>query len=168
MVIGGSHGSAAVNEAPRGVLPELLPGYDVAHVAGEGKIDNLLLTKPGYKQFEYLTDELPDLFAAADVVISRAGANAIGELLALRKPNILIPLTLAQSRGDQILNAKSFEKAGYSIVVDEDDLTHRYLLEKIAELWRDRKKYEARMAESPVVDSQAKVMEVIREAIKGR
>ncbi len=168
MVIGGSQGSVAVNEAVRGVLPELLPGYDVAHVAGEGKIDNLLLTKPGYKQFEYLTDELPDLFAAADVVISRAGANAIGELLALRKPNILIPLTLAQSRGDQILNAKSFEKAGYSIVVDEDDLTHRYLLEKIAELWRDRKKYEARMAESPVVDSQAKVMEVIREAIKGR
>ena len=166
MVIGGSQGSVSVNEAVRGVLPELLPGYDVAHLAGEGKIDNLLLTKQGYKQFEYLTDELPDLFAAADIVISRAGANAICELLALRKPNILIPLPLTQSRGDQILNAKSFEKAGYSIVVDEDDLTQRYLLEKIAQLWRDRKMYETRMSRSPVVDSQAKVMEVIRSVIK--
>lgn len=168
MVIGGSQGSVSVNEAVRGVLPELLPGYDIAHVAGEGKIDNLLLTKPGYKQFEYLTEELPDLFAASDIVISRAGANALCEFLALRKPNILIPLPLTQSRGDQILNARSFEKAGYSIVVDEDDLTHRYLLEKIAQLWRDRKQFEARMSESPVVDSKEKVMEVIRGAIKGQ
>ncbi|MCR5304809.1 MAG: undecaprenyldiphospho-muramoylpentapeptide beta-N-acetylglucosaminyltransferase [Lachnospiraceae bacterium] len=166
MVIGGSQGSASVNEAVRGILPQILPGYDVAHIAGEGKMDNLLLTKPGYKQFEYLTDELPHLFAAADIVISRAGANAICELLALRKPNILIPLPTTQSRGDQLLNAASFEKAGYSIVIDEDDLTQKYFLEKIAELWRDRKKYISRMSQSPIVDSSKKVMNIIKGVIK--
>ena len=82
-------------------------------------MDNLLLNKKGYKQFEYVKEDLKDLFALADVVISRAGANAICELLALRKPNLLIPLPASSSRGDQILNARSFESQGFSMVADE-------------------------------------------------
>lgn len=82
------------------------------HLCGKGKIDNLLLNTPGYKQFEYIKTELKDLFAMADIVISRAGANAICELLALKKPNILIPLPAGSSRGDQLLNAASFEAPG--------------------------------------------------------
>ena len=101
MVIGGSLGAANVNKAVRDALPKLLEDFQVVHLCGKDKIDNLLLNTPGYKQFEYIKAELKDIFAMADVVISRAGANAICELLALKKPNILIPLPAASSRGDQ-------------------------------------------------------------------
>ena len=95
-------------------------------------MDNLLLTKEGYKQFEYVTDGLADIFAMADVVVSRAGANAIFELLTLRKPNILIPLP--GGRGDQILNAESFQQQGFSVMIDQDDLSTSYLFNKITNL----------------------------------
>ena len=114
MVIGGSLGAANVNKAVRDALPALLKDFQVVHLCGQGKVDNLLLNTKGYKQFEYVKAELKDLFAMADVVISRAGANAICELLALKKPNLLIPL-VSGSRGDQILNAKSFEAQGFSL-----------------------------------------------------
>lgn len=110
MVVGGSQGSAAINQAVRDVLPELLTDFQVVHLCGKEKMDNLLLTTPGYKQFEYIKSEMKDLFAMADMVISRAGANAISELLSLKKPNILIPLPSTSSRGDQLLNARSLNR----------------------------------------------------------
>ena len=140
MVIGGSLGAANVNKAVRDALPMLLEDFQVVHICGQGKVDNLLLTTKGYKQFEYVKSELKDLFAMADVVISRAGANAICELLALKKPNLLIPLS-AGSRGDQILNAKSFESQGFSIVLDEDDITEKLLTDKVHELYFTRHSY---------------------------
>ena len=82
MVIGGSLGAANVNKAVREALPTLLNDFQVVHLCGKGKMDNLLLNTPGYKQFEYIKAELKDLFAMADVVISRAGASAIGDLRA--------------------------------------------------------------------------------------
>ena len=122
MVIGGSLGAANVNICVRKALPELLEKYQIVHLCGKDKIDNLLLDTPGYKQFEYVKEELKDLFAMADIVISRAGANAICELLALKKPNLLIPLSAKASRGDQILNANSFMSQGFSMVLPEEDL----------------------------------------------
>ena len=107
LVIGGSLGAAAVNQAVRNILPKLLESFQVIHLCGKGKLDESLTRVEGYAQFEYIQKELKDLFALADIVISRAGANAICELLALRKPNILIPLPANASRGDQILNARS-------------------------------------------------------------
>lgn len=114
MVIGGSLGAANVNKAVREALPRLLEDFQVVHLCGKEKVDNLLLNTPGYRQFEYVKAELKDLFAMADLVISRAGANAICELLALKKPNVLIPLPAGSSRGDQLLNAQSFEAQGFS------------------------------------------------------
>ena len=131
MVIGGSLGAANVNKAVRDSLPRLLEDFQVVHLCGKDKIDNLLLATPGYKQFEYIKTELKDLFAMADIVISRAGANSICELLALKKPNLLIPLPAASSRGDQLLNAASFEAQGFSIVINEDDLTTELLVTNI-------------------------------------
>ena len=109
LVIGGSLGAAAVNQAVRNILPKLLESFQVIHLCGKGKLDESLTRVEGYAQFEYIQKELKDLFALADIVISRAGANAICELLALRKPNILIPLPANASRGDQVLNARCFE-----------------------------------------------------------
>ena len=164
MVIGGSLGAANVNKAVRDALPQLLEKFQVVHLCGKDKLDNLLLTTPGYKQFEYIKNELKDIFAMADIVISRAGANAICELLALRKPNILIPLPAASSRGDQILNADSFEKQGFSIVVHEDDLTTKLLVDKVHELYENRQKYTDTMKGSGQMDSIPRIMELINEA----
>ena len=98
----------------RKILPQLLEEFQIIHLCGKGKLDESLKGLQGYAQFEYIQDELRDLFALADIVISRAGANAICELLALQKPNVLIPLSAQSSRGDQILNAKSFQNQGFS------------------------------------------------------
>lgn len=141
MVIGGSLGAAGVNSLVREALPQLLEDFQIVHICGKEKIDNLLLNKDGYKQFEYVKEDLKDLFAIADVVISRAGANAICELLALRKPSLLIPLPAHASRGDQILNAKSFESQGFAMVADEDYLTAVTLTEKVHELYFTRQSY---------------------------
>ena len=110
MVMGGSLGAAAINQAVRAALPDLLKTWQVIHLCGKGKLDQSLTSQKGYIQYEYIQKELPDLFALCDLVISRAGANAICELLALRKPALLIPLSAQASRGDQILNARSFER----------------------------------------------------------
>lgn len=166
MVVGGSLGSAAVNQAVRDVLPELLKDFQVVHLCGKEKVDNLLLTTPGYKQFEYIKSEMKDIFAMADIVISRAGANAISELLALRKPNILIPLPSTSSRGDQILNAKSFESQCFSIVIDEDDLTSKILLEKIQELYFNRQTYIDAMSKSKQRDAIGTIIGLIENAVK--
>lgn len=164
MVIGGSLGAANVNKAVREALPGLLADFQVVHLCGRDKVDNLLLNTPGYKQFEYVKAELKDLFAMADLVISRAGANAICELLALKKPNILIPLPASSSRGDQLLNAQSFEAQGFSIVINEDDLTTQMLVDKVHELYFTRQTFRDAMNKSGQMDSIKTIMRLIEEA----
>lgn len=164
MVIGGSLGAANVNTAVRDALPQLLEDFQVVHICGKDKIDNLLLATSGYKQFEYIKAELKDLFAMADVVISRAGANSICELLALKKPNLLIPLPAASSRGDQLLNAASFEAQGFSIVINEDDLTTDLLVTKVQELFCNRQSYHDAMSRSGQMDSVRTIVRLIEEA----
>jgi UDP-N-acetylglucosamine:LPS N-acetylglucosamine transferase len=153
MIIGGSLGAQAVNEAVRAALPELLPHFRIMHLCGKGKMDASLEGTEGYVQYEYIKEELPDLFALADVVISRAGANAICELLALKKPNLLIPLSKNASRGDQILNARSFEKQGFSVVLEEEEVTTETLTAAVLKLYDERAKYVSAMAESKTADA---------------
>ena len=162
MVIGGSLGAAAINKAVREALPQLLEDFQIIHICGREKIDNLLLNVPGYKQFEYVKAELKDFFALADVVISRAGANAICELLALKKPNVLIPLSAKSSRGDQILNARSFESQGFSLVIDEDDLAPSILVEKVHEVFCCRQTYISAMSKSDQLNSIQTIMGLIK------
>lgn len=121
-VMGGSQGSANLNEALRNDLNEILKTFDIIHLVGKGNLDNELVNIDGYIQFEYVTDELPDLLAASDLAVSRAGSNAIFELLALKKPMLLIPLSAAQSRGDQLLNAAHFESLGVAKVLQEEEI----------------------------------------------
>lgn len=168
MVIGGSTGSVAINKAVRKALPELLKDYQVVHLCGNGRIDNLLLTTEGYKQYEYLKGELKDVMAMSDLVISRAGANAICELLSLRKPNLLIPLSKAASRGDQILNANSFESQGFSLVLQEEDLDEITLVQKVKELDENREKYVAAMEASNQINAIDKIIALIEDAVINR
>ncbi len=161
MVIGGSSGAQAVNEVVRLALPRLLEDFNVAHICGKEKMDNLMLTMDGYKQFEYVKDELKDLFAMADVVVSRAGANALCELLALKKPNVLIPLSLRSSRGDQILNARSFEQQGFSVVIDNDELDESNLVEKINEVYKNRESIVRKMSDSHQHEATEAILDLI-------
>lgn len=162
MVIGGSQGASSINQVVREALPKLLEDFQIVHLCGKDKVDNLMLSIPGYKQFEYVKAELKDLFAMADVVVSRAGANAICELLALNKPNVLIPLSLG-SRGDQILNAASFEEQGFSIVIREESLDCFYLTDKIHELYCNRKSYIENMKNSGQLNSIKTIINLLNQ-----
>lgn len=161
MIIGGSLGSVTVNEAVRGILPELLKSYQVIHLCGSGKIDESLQGLEGYAQFEYIKEELRHLFALTDIVISRAGANAICELLALHKPNLLIPLSSGASRGDQILNARSFERQGFSVVLEEEELSKEVLLHTINALYENRDAYITAMKSSQQQNSIDTIIDLI-------
>ena len=158
LIIGGSLGSVAVNNAVRLCLPELLKEFSVLHLCGKGNLDESLSDLPDYRQYEYVSDDLKDFFALADIMVSRAGANAICEILALRKPNILIPLSASASRGDQILNARSFEKQGFSCVLDEALMTKESLLSAVRDTWTSRKNYIEAMEKSDAADGVAAVM----------
>lgn len=166
MVIGGSLGANAINEAVRKVLPKLLQDFQVIHICGKDKIDNLLLNTSGYKQFEYVKAELKDLFAISDLVISRAGANAICELLALKIPNLLIPLPAKSSRGDQILNAESFEAQGFSMILKEEELDESTMLDRIHELYFTRDTYIKNMSKSVMLDSIKTITNLIEETVR--
>ncbi len=166
MVIGGSQGSVIVNDAIRGILPELLKTFQVVHLCGAGKVDPTLNYLEGYVQFEYIKEELADLFAMADICVSRAGANAICELLALRKPNLLIPLSANASRGDQILNAESFEHQGFSEVLSEENLAPSILLPMIQKIYNNRDKYIAAMEKSEQRDAIPTIIQILDEVSK--
>ena len=161
MVVGGSLGATAINNAVRSILPELLKSFQVVHLCGKGKLDPSLEGLEGYAQFEYIKEELRDLFAITDIVISRAGANAICELLALHKPNLLIPLPANASRGDQILNAQSFERQGFSIVLQEEELTEETLLGAVKQLYENRDSYIDTMKHSSQQNSIDTIIELI-------
>ena len=161
LVVGGSLGALAVNEAVRKILLKLTEKFDVIHLCGKGKADDSLKEVKGYAQFEYINEEMKDIFKITDIAISRAGANAICELLALRIPNILIPLPAKASRGDQILNANSFKKQGFSEVLDEEDITEEGLLDIIYRTYDNREDYINNMKNSTQTDSIKIIMDLI-------
>lgn len=161
LVIGGSLGSVIVNTAVRSILPALLETYQVIHICGKGNLDESLISREGYVQYEYVDSPLRHLFAAADLVISRAGANSICEIVALRKPNILIPLSAAASRGDQILNAHSFQKQGYSFVLEEENMTPDTLYATIQDTFDNRKTLVEAMSQSELSDAVGSVINLI-------
>lgn len=163
LIVGGSSGSVLVNNAIRDILPTLLQKYQIIHLCGKGKLDETLNETEGYVQFEYIKKELSDLLSIADVVISRAGANAICELLALRKPNILIPLGLNASRGDQILNAESFERQGFSKVLKEEELSGITLMNAIEDTFERREEYIEAMTKSRLNNSVETIVNIIDE-----
>ena len=167
MIIGGSLGAVAVNNAVRAALPQLLEQFQVVHLCGKNNLDENLQGTPGYVQYEYMGEPLKDIFALSDIVISRAGANAICELLALKKPNLLIPLGSAASRGDQILNAESYHKKGYSMLLPQEELTVERLVNDVQTLYQNRRQYQAAMETATDRDAVDKVVTLIEQCRLG-
>lgn len=165
-VMGGSLGSKVINDVIRENLNELINEWDVIHICGKGNIDEKLLNVAGYIQFEYVNEELPHLMTAADYIVSRAGANSIFEFLALKKPTLLIPLSKKASRGDQILNANSFKKEGYSLVLEEEDLNKESFIAKIKELKENKVQLIRNMSRGKDKVGNDAVLQVILKAVK--
>ena len=134
LVVGGSLGAAALNEAVTAAVDELLRSWVVVHICGPGKLDATLAERAGYLQHEYVDDGWGDVIAAADLVVSRAGANALYEWLALGKPHLLVPLPRTASRGDQLENAAFAAAQGWSLVIEEHELNSTTLTAAIARL----------------------------------
>jgi UDP-N-acetylglucosamine--N-acetylmuramyl-(pentapeptide) pyrophosphoryl-undecaprenol N-acetylglucosamine transferase len=168
LVTGGSLGSVRINNMIRAILPDLLLKYQVAHICGKGNIDHSLTGFKGYKQFEFIGSELPAIMAAADLCVSRAGANFLFELLALKKPNLLIPLPKSSSRGDQILNAQSFKGQNFSMLLYEEEINETILKNKIEILYQNRQEYIKTMAESNLSDAGTAIIRVIESMTTSR
>lgn len=166
LMMGGSSGAQAVNKALREALPRLTGRFDVAHICGKGNLDAALADIPGYTQVEFLDADLPDALAAADLVLSRAGSNALCEFQALAKPLLLVPYPKGASRGDQILNAQSYEKRGLCRVLLQENMTADTLVAALERTWADREQLIAAVKAAPPADGTGRVLELIEEVQK--
>jgi len=157
LVVGGSLGSQRLNALVRAALPQLLERYQVAHVCGHGNADPAL-EAPGYRQFEFLREPYADLLACAALVVSRAGANGLYELIAARKPSLLVPLGRDASRGDQLENARWAVAHGCAEMAEEEGLDAAGLVQALDALWARRERLIARLAEVTVPDGRARLV----------
>ena len=160
--MGGSIGSRFINNAVWDSLDKLLETFQIVHLVGKGNINSDKTNITGYQQYEFISAQLNDIFAMTDIMISRAGANSISEILALKIPNILIPLSAAASRGDQILNAASYEKQGFSTVIQEEELTSELLLSSVTDVFGRRDEIVKKMEESKLLDANAVILDLIK------
>lgn len=164
LIMGGSIGSRFINNAVWSSLDTLLEKFQIVHLVGKGNINNDLVGRTGYQQYEFISEQLNDIFAMTDLMISRAGANSISEILALKIPNILIPLSAAASRGDQILNAESYKKQGFSTVLQEEELTGELLVSSVEDVYARRDEIKEKMASSKLLDANNTILNLILEA----
>jgi UDP-N-acetylglucosamine--N-acetylmuramyl-(pentapeptide) pyrophosphoryl-undecaprenol N-acetylglucosamine transferase len=162
LIMGGSAGSQKLNSIIRDNLQELLDSFQIIHICGKDNIDKSVDAE-GYAQFEYVNEELKDIFAATDFVVSRAGSNAIFEFLALNIPMLLIPLSLEASRGDQIVNAKSFAEKQYARVLQEKELSDETLLSELKRLQDRAPVMIDKMQKYKSEKARDRVMEIIQE-----
>lgn len=157
LVVGGSLGSKVINENVRKSL-KMLNDFNIIHLAGKGNLSGI--KQDNYVELEF-TNNIEDLYALSNIVVSRAGSNVINEILALNKPNILIPLSKKASRGDQILNANYFKEKGYSKVILEEDLSPNSLVNSIKQLYNEKDKYIKNMQKSGVKLANKKIIEYL-------
>lgn len=165
LIMGGSLGAQAINDAADEALPELLEQYDIIQLRGKGNLNNSLNNISGYRQFEFIDSDLADVFATVDIAVSRAGANTIFEFLALNIPALLIPLPLSASRGDQILNAKYFSSKGYSHIIEQENLNAQSLIKSVNNLYNSRSSCENAMRESHAANGTENIIKLIRETL---
>ncbi|MBA59547.1 MAG: undecaprenyldiphospho-muramoylpentapeptide beta-N-acetylglucosaminyltransferase [Gammaproteobacteria bacterium] len=165
LVFGGSKGAMILNQLLRNVLEQVLSECDVVHITGLGNLE-LRIDKPGYVQKEFVDEEFGDVMAASSAVVSRAGANSLYELLALKKPHLLIPLSEKASRGDQVENAKTFYDIGLSRFIEEDTLSEENFLAEIIELLRTRNDITEKMASFEIPDAVTLITKVIKQYVQ--
>ena len=168
VIVGGSLGAERLNHIVREALSALTADFDILHVCGAEKVDPAYVGTTGYEQRDFVGDEWGDILAAADLVVSRSGANSLHELLTLKKPNLLVPLPALASRGDQIENADFAASRGFSMVVAEADLTPEVLVKQVTALHRDAHSWRRRLDAFQAPDSTRLIVAELEGALKGR
>lgn len=163
LIIGGSLGAGSINQTVRASLTQLTTQFQVIHICGKNKLDHSLNHVAGYAQFEYVNAELADLFAISTLVISRAGANSLYEILALGKPHILIPLSAKVSRGDQIQNARYFQQLGISVVINDQDLSEHTLLAALNEVINNKSEIDKKIKGLQIESATSRIVAIIKE-----
>ncbi len=167
LIVGGGLGALRINQTVRAILPQLLETFQVAHVCGKGKVDSAVPDNDRYRQFEYIDEELADLFACSDLVLSRAGSNSLYELLRLQKPHLVIPLSRRASRGDQIINANFFARLGLTKVLYEENLTPDTLLQSILKAYANKNDQQQRLASYILPESNKIIYEELVRIASG-
>ena len=162
LIIGGSLGATAINDAVAKASPELCRQYNVLHVTGRGKAITRSVPE-NYQQVEYLSNPA-DAFAWADVVVARAGSGTVSELLALRKPTIYIPLPKTESRGDQIQNATYLQNLGVGVMLPQAELTTERLLATLDQVYKNREVITENCAKQTWIDGTAKILSYLRQS----
>lgn len=165
LVMGGGSGAESINNSIRAAMPDLVKQFQVIHLCGKGKMDTTIEAVSGYKQFDYVNKELPDLFACADMVVSRSGANSLYEILALAKPHVLIPLSARISRGDQIHNARYFEKQGISRVIDDEKLNTDILMQEIIHVMTNKAVITEKIQALGIRSATEQITQIIQKVI---
>jgi UDP-N-acetylglucosamine--N-acetylmuramyl-(pentapeptide) pyrophosphoryl-undecaprenol N-acetylglucosamine transferase len=165
LIMGGSLGARKINQIVRTALSQLTPNFQIVHLCGKGQMDSSIRSQH-YRQYEYINQELPDVLAMSDIIISRAGSNSIFEFLSQCKPMLLIPLSKEQSRGDQLLNARSFKDSGFCEVLYEEQLSEKTLVNATISLFENRQTYIQNMINTEQRDALSYVFELIKQAAK--
>ncbi|MBQ9793111.1 MAG: undecaprenyldiphospho-muramoylpentapeptide beta-N-acetylglucosaminyltransferase [Clostridia bacterium] len=166
MIIGGSTGALTLNKIIYTSLPTLIKKYNIIHIVGKNKADKTLPICPNYCQIEYCHN-IEHLFAITDFVVSRAGSNAICEFLALKKPMLLIPLPRNASRGDQIDNAKYFQKQNLCLYLPQEELTEETLMQKIDYLHKNKTMFIENMTSTNIkLNGTENILQEILKVVK--
>lgn len=161
LVMGGSQGALFLNDILRKNLDGILKRYNVIHLAGKGNL--ISRSAPNYLQIEF-TENIADVFASSDLAVCRAGANTLFEMVALKKPMLLIPLPKgSHSRGDQQQNADYFAKKGLAISARQDELDGEAFIKKIEELQKAAPSLKFNMARAGFKNGCG---EVVRQILK--
>jgi len=163
LVMGGSQGAKCINHALRCSLPKLIEWVHIYHICGSNNTDEAYSDIPGYTQIEYADQSLPDIMAAADIALSRAGSNSICELHALRIPMLLVPYPKGASRGDQIENAENFYHKGLCHMVLQEDLNADTLSDALWQLFLSRESITENMKKNEVLQGTQAILSLIHQ-----
>lgn len=164
LIIGGSLGAKFINEKIWENIDELTKFFNIIHIIGKQNTP-IETSHNNYIQLQF-ANNIGDLYSSADIVLSRAGSGVINELLVLKKPMLLIPLSKQCSRGDQIENANLFKELGYCEIIEEEDYSSEKLLEMLIKTQKNALFYTNNMKKSTANEANKKIVEIINNLAK--
>jgi UDP-N-acetylglucosamine--N-acetylmuramyl-(pentapeptide) pyrophosphoryl-undecaprenol N-acetylglucosamine transferase len=162
LVLGGSQGAREINELVRSCITELTKPYIVVHQTGRDASGDLAPSER-YRPYTYFREEMPQVLAAAELVLSRSGAGTIWECAVLGRPMVLIPLSGSGTRGDQVENALFFEKTGAAAVLLGERVSPKALVETVLAIAEDEEKRAAMERASAGIGAEDGAASIVRE-----
>lgn len=160
LIVGGSLGSKVINDNLFSIVKDLIKDFNILHITGKGNCK--VKSYSNYNAFE-ITDDMVNLYNIADFVIGRSGAGVTAECYFKNLPMILIPLENKATRGDQLLNAKYYEKLGVAKIVHESNLTPTKMLDEINCFYKKIDAYKSAYKKAEQINGKEKIIELINK-----